>query len=153
MPRIRSVGCCMWRSEERRVGKEGVGLGRKAHHVEAQALSLCNRPGLFFEVVLGFAFFFQAEDGIRDLYVPGVQTCALPIYQRMKMSLLSTELRRELQSTSTNDLFRQQLARSDATDPLSRLLYVEIGRASCRERGGGAGAEGAPCRSAGAQLV
>src|SRR5690349_22835902 len=26
-------------------------------------------------------FFFQAEDGIRDLYVTGVQTCALPIYQ------------------------------------------------------------------------
>src|SRR5215469_14957864 len=28
---------------------------------------------------LGFFFFFQAEDGIRDLYVTGVQTCALPI--------------------------------------------------------------------------
>src|SRR2546430_2694041 len=26
-----------------------------------------------------FAFFFQAEDGIRDLTVTGVQTCALPI--------------------------------------------------------------------------
>src|SRR6266496_4508245 len=24
-------------------------------------------------------FFFQAEDGIRDLYVTGVKTCALPI--------------------------------------------------------------------------
>src|SRR5690349_21958908 len=29
-----------------------------------------------------FFFFFQAEDGIRDLYVTGVQTCALPIYRR-----------------------------------------------------------------------
>src|SRR6266496_6484634 len=28
---------------------------------------------------MGFFFFFQAEDGIRDLYVTGVQTCALPI--------------------------------------------------------------------------
>src|SRR5256885_10097706 len=27
-------------------------------------------------------FFFQAEDGIRDYKVTGVQTCALPIYQR-----------------------------------------------------------------------
>src|SRR5215469_17340578 len=27
-------------------------------------------------------FFFQAEDGIRDLYVTGVQTCALPISHR-----------------------------------------------------------------------
>src|SRR2546429_3070492 len=27
-----------------------------------------------------FFFFFQAEDGIRDVAVTGVQTCALPIY-------------------------------------------------------------------------
>src|SRR6266496_5336531 len=27
-------------------------------------------------------FFFQAEDGIRDLYVTGAQTCALPISAR-----------------------------------------------------------------------
>src|SRR2546422_4219311 len=26
-------------------------------------------------------FFFQAEDGIRDVAVTGVQTCALPIYR------------------------------------------------------------------------
>src|SRR2546429_8150150 len=30
-------------------------------------------------VVLCFFFFFQAEDGIRDVAVTGVQTCALPI--------------------------------------------------------------------------
>src|SRR5690349_22931518 len=35
-----------------------------------------------------FFFFFQAEDGIRDLYVTGVQTCALPI-------LLVEDTRRE----------------------------------------------------------
>src|SRR5229473_7296660 len=29
--------------------------------------------------VLGYVFFFQAEDGIRDKLVTGVQTCALPI--------------------------------------------------------------------------
>src|SRR5690349_1780001 len=29
--------------------------------------------------MFSFFFFFQAEDGIRDLYVTGVQTCALPI--------------------------------------------------------------------------
>src|SRR5256885_12209814 len=34
--------------------------------------------------VLGgiFFFFFQAEDGIRDYKVTGVQTCALPIWPR-----------------------------------------------------------------------
>src|SRR2546427_9247356 len=30
-------------------------------------------------IFLFFFFFFQAEDGIRDLTVTGVQTCALPI--------------------------------------------------------------------------
>src|SRR5690606_40502591 len=27
-----------------------------------------------------YSFFFQAEDGIRDFHVTGVQTCALPIW-------------------------------------------------------------------------
>src|SRR5216683_8422328 len=37
---------------------------------------------IFLEMFLNFIlffFFFQAEDGIRDLIVTGVQTCALPI--------------------------------------------------------------------------
>src|SRR3989475_4299559 len=36
---------------------------------------------LYLVVVFVF-FFFQAEDGIRDLTVTGVQTCALPILRR-----------------------------------------------------------------------
>src|SRR5207248_5267557 len=35
-----------------------------------------NRLSLYF-------FFFQAEDGIRDRTVTGLQTCALPIYRRV----------------------------------------------------------------------
>src|SRR6266403_5424505 len=35
-----------------------------------------------------FFFFFQAEDGIRDLYVTGVQTCALPISNRLVKTML-----------------------------------------------------------------
>src|SRR5690349_24528342 len=34
-------------------------------------------------------FFFQAEDGIRDLYVTGVQTCALPISSARSTRTLS----------------------------------------------------------------
>src|SRR6266536_2871997 len=34
------------------------------------------------EMIKGLFFFFQAEDGIRDPLVTGVQTCALPISQR-----------------------------------------------------------------------
>src|SRR5690606_19520499 len=30
-------------------------------------------------------FFFQAEDGIRDFHVTGVQTCALPIYSEARL--------------------------------------------------------------------
>src|SRR5690606_24785507 len=33
-------------------------------------------------VLLSFSFFFQAEDGIRDFHVTGVQTCALPIWAK-----------------------------------------------------------------------
>src|SRR5690606_39396247 len=32
---------------------------------------------------VSFFFFFQAEDGIRDFHVTGVQTCALPISRRL----------------------------------------------------------------------
>src|SRR2546421_9626072 len=41
---------------------------------ESYTCSLCFRK---YELI--FFFFFQAEDGIRDLIVTGVQTCALPI--------------------------------------------------------------------------
>src|SRR5688500_13844458 len=41
-------------------------------------------------------FFFQAEDGIRDYKVTGVQTCALPIFQGtaadiLKMAMIALE--------------------------------------------------------------
>src|SRR5262249_56659247 len=32
--------------------------------------------------------FFQAEDGIRDWSVTGVQTCALPIYEKAAVSVV-----------------------------------------------------------------
>src|SRR5699024_11266912 len=35
---------------------------------------------IMFNLTFYFFFFFQAEDGIRDRNVTGVQTCALPIY-------------------------------------------------------------------------
>src|SRR5690606_31016744 len=35
-----------------------------------------------------FYFFFQAEDGIRDFHVTGVQTCALPICRTRKKAPL-----------------------------------------------------------------
>src|SRR5258707_8417836 len=37
--------------------------------------------------VFAMFFFFQAEDGIRDIGVTGVQTCALPISRRWQAQL------------------------------------------------------------------
>src|SRR2546425_7268909 len=37
-------------------------------------------------------FFFQAEDGIRDKLVTGVQTCALPISSRHRRSAFRVRL-------------------------------------------------------------
>ena len=43
------------------------------------------KEGVRWEII----FFFQAEDGIRDDLVTGVQTCALPISQREMGSIKS----------------------------------------------------------------
>src|SRR5690606_40661404 len=43
---------------------------------------LVSHSSLSCTFTLGIFFFFQAEDGIRDFHVTGVQTCALPIYQK-----------------------------------------------------------------------
>src|SRR2546430_2261906 len=55
-------------------------------------------------------FFFQAEDGIRDLTVTGVQTCALPIYDAL------AQLR---DKTTPPDVFRRLATR------ISVLLAAE----------------------------
>src|SRR5690625_6562026 len=39
---------------------------------------------------ISFIFFFQAEDGIRDGHVTGVQTCALPIWGGIHNSVTRT---------------------------------------------------------------
>src|SRR2546422_2983676 len=43
-------------------------------------LSKCRVLAHLLTLWVGKFFFFQAEDGIRDVAVTGVQTCALPIY-------------------------------------------------------------------------
>src|SRR5256885_5226025 len=51
------------------------------HYVDVIIIFHTNCYFLFFSLLLFyfFFFFFQAEDGIRDYKVTGVQTCALPI--------------------------------------------------------------------------
>src|SRR2546430_9879251 len=49
---------------------------------------------LIHDSLIFFFFFFQAEDGIRDLTVTRVQTCALPIFEEQVLGLGGAEGRR-----------------------------------------------------------
>src|SRR5256885_6976283 len=90
-------------------------------------------------------FFFQAEDGIRDYKVTGVQTCALPIYRRLLRSPFEgfQEQRR---------LFQPRPHRA-APDPPGRggVLLPPRARAGAEEREGALRSEerrvGKECRS------
>src|SRR5207302_3200928 len=59
---------------------------------------------------------FQAEDGIRDFHVTGVQTCALPIYKDGPMSNTATET---LSVVVEREIFSagKDLARAHTTTP------------------------------------
>src|SRR2546421_3310071 len=46
------------------------------------------------------SFFFQAEDGIRDLIVTGVQTCALPISEIASFNFLPALPHRSLRNSA-----------------------------------------------------
>src|SRR5207245_6419596 len=70
-------------------------------------------------------FFFQAEDGIRDATVTGVQTCALPISAR--------RLRRF--GRAAHERHRSPPARDSSERDEGGVQHGKIGRASCRERG------------------
>ena len=46
-------------------------------------------------------FFFQAEDGIRDIGVTGVQTCALPISEDLAVAAIRSSVANPLPWRST----------------------------------------------------
>src|SRR5690606_40628705 len=48
-----------------------------------------------------YIFFFQAEDGIRDFHVTGVQTCALPILLQPRFARLAAALTRTCAGAAT----------------------------------------------------
>src|SRR4051795_2896591 len=62
------------RGEEQSVGRDGERVGREFR----RGLYISKSKRLTYSHIL----FFQAEDGIRDESVTGVQTCALPISRR-----------------------------------------------------------------------
>src|SRR2546430_9731605 len=85
-------------------------------------------------------FFFQAEDGIRDLTVTGVQTCALPIYEGgreqqnhpLDHGVVTLEDRVEQEPPDAGQ--REDVLDDDDAAHDVAELGAEIGRASCRER-------------------
>src|SRR5438874_5247269 len=95
-------------------------------------------------VLAGYSFFFfQAEDGIRDLYVTGVQTCALPISSTVntastiafavytKNAIVEAVFTVDGFAAGTWGLVRTKGEAILRVAPFARL---QIGRASCRER-------------------
>src|SRR5207253_8102568 len=93
-------------------------------------------------------FFFQAEDGIRDGHVTGVQTCALPICERLYPPPPSPLPRLRPPANSLGGPrsaggSRPGLSDGSSRHPIrtisplrtfGRNTIREIGRASCRER-------------------
>src|SRR5436190_23454355 len=76
-------------------------------------------------------FFFQAEDGIRDHCVTGVQTCALPIYLRAHLQWRHLAAGPQVGQYPFGGL---PVPAPQGQVELADQAVAEIGRASCRER-------------------
>src|SRR5690606_39929304 len=88
-------------------------------------------------------FFFQAEDGIRDFHVTGVQTCALPISAISPWLTVLNPSNPEANKVDDTMLFSRWQHVFPRTSKMKVMKWkalccpaaVQIGRASCRERG------------------
>src|SRR5690606_41008265 len=87
-----------------------------------------------------FFFFFQAEDGIRDFHVTGVQTCALPICGKLVDTRRSKRRHRtEVRSKALLDRFDIALDDIRKEDVVGYFGYLErseerrVGK-ECRSR-------------------
>src|SRR5690606_40072528 len=90
-------------------------------------------------------FFFQAEDGIRDFHVTGVQTCALPIWPlRPWRGPLPRRIPNRVRATVDTAAGGSAGPSSSGGEAISSPRRIvrrprghnveKIGRASCRER-------------------
>src|SRR5256885_9667873 len=94
------------------------------------------------EDVMHEVFFFQAEDGIRDYKVTGVQTCALPIlilHNIIWANVIVMEKELKKMKLKNLNIIENQLKRDTQTPNLNldiamQMELEQIGRASCRER-------------------
>src|SRR5690348_17673933 len=88
-------------------------------------------------------FFFQAEDGIRDGRVTGVQTCALPIYPSRSYNPLflyggvgmgKTHLMHAIGRALMSNSVGMRILYTSSERFTNEVVSGKIGRASCRER-------------------
>src|SRR5690349_24874104 len=88
-------------------------------------------------VILLF-FFFQAEDGIRDLYVTGVQTCALPIWESAPVGRSRGRAIREAKTQRPSEYRAESIATRATRDLRQEIERSEERRVGKECRSGGA---------------
>src|SRR5437588_4958892 len=104
--------------------------------------SVCLFVVFFVHVLLFFLFFFfQAEDGIRDHCVTGVQTCALPIWparptRPSTAPSAGSGIAAGLPGSASMPWWESCRSRGAGRPRCGAAIAPrgEIGRASCRER-------------------
>src|SRR5690625_4707200 len=77
-------------------------------------------------VCLTLSFFLQAEDGIRDGHVTGVQTCALPISARAVSSLVAVARTRFTSQAEVSALLAHLQRQADQPGADATHLVAEI---------------------------
>src|SRR5207249_7782948 len=85
-----------------------------------------------------FYFFFQAEDGIRDRNVTGVQTCALPIFFRKTICACILESEKRKKSSCSKSAGRAGLLKHSRISTRIRSFRSEERRVGKECRSGGA---------------
>src|SRR5256885_9931338 len=119
---------------------DGCGIGHRSSGARGQrAYGL---QGTTCRTLQTFVFFFQAEDGIRDYKVTGVQTCALPISWVIHDSAAVQPIICAVDTLIAGPSSTWHRAgsagspgtRAAAAGELSAGGAQQIGRASCRER-------------------
>src|SRR5205807_6851974 len=138
-----------------------LGVDRDEYHVREIAIAQCidqldesallhgeidgnAKAQIIDEPAIDKIFFFQAEDGIRDYKVTGVQTCALPILTSRAYRIKNKE-RVKLMVKDWVQRNRNKVNESGRRNARKRyyrnksfvknyLSTHQIGRASCRER-------------------
>src|SRR5699024_11706979 len=76
-------------------------------------------------IAVARCFFFQAEDGIRDRNVTGVQTCALPIWVVLaRIELLPVHVLEVVSEVTLDAVLRAFGHPSHLTDEITQLLCV-----------------------------